>query len=89
VGRNCAPPLRLTNGEGRAVPATKAAFMRFLPIFLLLSLPCFAAGTRGTIEANVVTPATMTDRGRLSGPPPVQTVVVKNPDGSITIRADF
>lgn len=64
--------------------------MRFLPIFILLYIPpCFAAGTRATVEANVVTPVTMTAQGKVTGETPVQTVVVKNPDGSITIRADF
>jgi hypothetical protein len=60
---------------------------------VLLTLLLFAhspqMGTRGTVEATVVTPATMNDHGKVSGQQPTQKVVVKNPDGSVTIRADY
>ncbi len=60
---------------------------------VMLALLLFAhstqMGTRGTVEATVVTPATMNDHGKVSGQKPAQTIVVKNPDGSTTIRADY
>lgn len=64
--------------------------MRFALLFLLfLSHPVLAASARGTIEASVVTVATMTREGKVEGPRPDQKIVVKNPDGSVTVRADY
>ena len=80
----------LSGREGAAITRKAHSPMRYALLFLLLlSHPGLAASTRGTIEASVVTVATMTRDGKVDGPRPDQKVVVKNPDGSVTIRADY
>jgi hypothetical protein len=66
-------------------------YMAALVLAACAVYPARADSIVGHVGANVVTPATMTDIGTLTdnSPQPAQTIIVANPDGSITIRSDF
>lgn len=65
--------------------------MRYAALSLCFWPVAAVAATVGHVEATVVAPATMTDRGHIKGErsQPAQIVVLKNRDGSTTIRADY